>query len=123
MQLRFVFTLMFLTCFVSPVVAAADLDTGKIDQLTGAKGTLNKDEGVYKVSFPRTDVKVTVDGTPMPPFMGLTSWAGFKAGEKVEAMVMGDTALYQEEATPAMSAALDNGLWVTALHNHCFYDE
>jgi hypothetical protein len=102
---------------------AAELDGAKIDQLTGGKGTLNKDEGVYKVSFPRNDVKVTVDGTSMPPFMGLTSWAGFKSGEKVEAMVMGDIVLFQDEVNPAMSAALDSGLWVTALHNHFFYDQ
>jgi hypothetical protein len=102
---------------------AAELDGAKIDQLTGRKGTLNKDEGVYKVSFPRNDVKVTVDGTSMPPFMGLTSWAGFKSGEKVEAMVMGDIVLFQDEVNPAMSAALDSGLWVTALHNHFFYDQ
>ncbi len=114
MQLRFVFALMLIACLGSSA-SAADLDTAKIDQLTGGKGALNRDEGVYKVSFPRTDVKVTVDGTPMPPFMGLTSWAAFKTGEKVEAMVMG--------VNPAMSAALESGLWVTALHNHFFYDQ
>jgi hypothetical protein len=108
---------------LGPRVFAADLDAGKIDQLTGGKGTMNKEEGVYKVNFPRNDVKVTVDGMVMPPFLGLTSWAGFKAGEKVEAMVMGDIVLFQDEVNPAMSAALENGLWVTALHNHFFYDE
>ncbi len=101
----------------------AELDGAKIDQLTGAKGTLNKTEGVYKVTFARTDIKVIVDGTVMPPFMGLTSWAGFKSGEKVEAMVMGDIVLFQDEVNPAMSAALDNGLWVTAVHNHFFFDQ
>src|SRR5258706_152193 len=84
MQLRFVFALMLIACLGSSA-SAADLDTAKIDQLTGGKGALNRDEGVYKVSFPRTDVKVTVDGTPMPPFMGLTSWAAFKTGEKSQA--------------------------------------
>jgi hypothetical protein len=122
MQLRFAFALMLMMC-LGYAASAADLDTSKIDQLTGAKGTLNKDEGVYKVSFPRNDVKVTVDGTPMSPFMGLTSWAAFKTGEKVEAMVMGDIVLFQDEVNPAMSAALDSGLWVTALHNHFFYDQ
>jgi hypothetical protein len=114
---------MALVCVLAGGAVAAELDAAKIDALTGTKGTLNKDEAVYKVSFPRSDVKVTVDGTPMPPFMGLTSWAGFKAGEKVEAMVMGDIVLFQDEVNPAMSAALESGLWVTALHNHFFYDE
>ena len=122
MHSRFSLTLMLVACFVSPAFAA-DLDVAKIDQLTGGKGTLNKAEGVYKVNFPRNDVKVSVDGTVMPPFMGLTSWAGFKSGEKVEAMVMGDIVLFQDEVNPAMSAALDSGLWVTALHNHFFFDE
>src|SRR3954466_11724141 len=61
---------------LSTGATAAELDGAQIDKLTGGKGTLNKDEGVYKVSFPRNDVKVTVDGAAMPPFMGLTSWAG-----------------------------------------------
>ena len=100
------------------------LDTARIEQLTGAKGQMNAEEGVFKVSFPRTDVKVTVDGTPMPPFMGLTSWAAFKPGMKDGAiMVMGDMVLMQDEVNPVMSAALENGLAVTALHNHFFYDE
>src|SRR5687767_14515777 len=103
---------------------AAKLDGLRIDQTTGAKGQLNEAENVYKVSFPRDDVKVTVDGTPMPPFMGLTSWAAFKPGAKDGvAMVMGDMVLFQDEVNPAMDAALDNGLAVTALHNHFFYDE
>jgi len=105
---------------------AADtkLDTAQIEQSIGAKGQMNAEEGVFKVSVPRADVKVTVDGTPMPPFMGLTSWAAFKPGMKDGAvMVMGDMVLFQDEVNPAMSAALDNGLAVTALHNHFFYDE
>jgi hypothetical protein len=57
--------------------------------------------------------------------MGLTSWAGFTRGEKpgVEAMVMGDLVLFEDEVNPAMSAALDAGISVTALHNHFFYDK
>src|SRR5687767_9305430 len=102
---------------------AAKLDGLRIDQTTGAKGQLNEAENVYKVSFPRDDVKVTVDGVRMPPFMGLTSWAAFKPGMKEQAMVMGDIVLFQDEVNPAMSAAFDAGLSVTALHNHFFYDE
>src|SRR5439155_25587509 len=94
------------------------LDTAKIDEITGLKGKLNEPEGVYKVSSPRTDLKIAVDGWTMPPFMGLTSWAAFKPGLKGEVMVMGDLVLMQDEVNPVMSAALDNGLQVTALHNH-----
>src|SRR5216117_3292817 len=99
------------------------LNTTRIDELTGLKGKLNEEERVYKVSSPRTDLKISVDQWEMPPFMGLTSWASFVPGMKGEAMVMGDLVLMQDEVNPVMSAAFENGLQVTALHNHFFYDE
>src|SRR5437588_1787554 len=102
---------------------AADLNTARIDELTGLKGKLNDKEGVYKVTLPRADVKVVVDGWPMPAFMGLGTWAAFTKGAHTEAMVMGDTVLFEDEVNSAMSAALDNGLQVTALHNHFFFDQ
>jgi len=70
-----------------------------------------------------TDVKIAVDAWTMPPFMGLGSWAAFTEAKMGGVMVMGDTVLFQDEVNPVMSAALDNGLSVTALHNHFFYDE
>src|SRR5438132_11203552 len=104
------------------VSALAALDTAKIDNLTGLKGKFNEKEGVYKVTSPRNDVKVVVDGWTMPPFMGLGTWAAFTE-TKNGAMVMGDTVLFEDEVNSAMSAALDNGLSVTALHNHFFFDQ
>jgi hypothetical protein len=106
-----------------PLAVHAALDTNRIEQVTGLKGTWSAAEGVYKISAPRNDVKVNVDGWTMPPFMGLTSWAGFVDGKKEEAMVMGDLVLFQDEVNPVMSAALENSLKVTALHNHFFFDE
>src|SRR6266436_5897952 len=106
---------------VSIGIASGSLDTDKIDQATGLKGKLNEKEGVYKVTFPRDDVKVVVGGWTMPPFMGLGTWAAFTP-TKNGAMVMGDTVLFEDEVNAAMSAALDNGLSVTALHNHFFFD-
>src|SRR5438477_1590426 len=100
---------------------AANLNTARIDELTGLKGKMNEKEGVYKVTFPRNDVKVAVDGWTMPPFMGLGPWAAFTATPN-GAMVMGDTVLFEDEVNAAMIAALDNGLSVTALHNHFFFD-
>jgi hypothetical protein len=102
---------------------AADLNTARIDELTGLKGKMNEKEGVYRVTFPRNDVKVVVDRWQMPPFMGLGTWAAFTKGAHTEAMVMGDTVLFEDEVNSAMSAALDNGLSVTALHNHFFFDQ
>jgi Domain of Unknown Function (DUF1259) len=125
MRIASVIPILLLACL--PVVALSaepfQLDTSKIEAAAGAKGALNNDEGVFKVSYPRGDVKVTIDGTPMPPFMGLTSWAAFMPGTKSEAMVMGDTVLFQDEVNPVMSVALNNGLAVSALHNHFFFDE
>jgi hypothetical protein len=100
---------------------AAELDTARIDQITGLKGKMNEKEHAYKVTFPRDDVKVVVDGWTMPPFMGLGTWAAFTPIED-GAIVMGDTVLFEDEVNAAMSAALDNGLSVTALHNHFFFD-
>ena len=102
---------------------AASVDAAAVEAATGIKPEIT--DGVVKVSYPRNDVKVEVDGWAMPPFMGLTSWAGFTRGEKpgVEAMVMGDLVLFEDEVNDAMSAALAHGIAVTALHNHFFYDK
>jgi hypothetical protein len=109
-------------CVASIDIACGSLDTAKIDQITGLKGKMNEKEGVYRVTFPRDDVKVVVDGWTMPPFMGLGTWGAFTE-TKNGVMVMGDTVLFEDEVNAAMTAALDNGLSVTALHNHFFFDQ
>ena len=99
------------------------LDTSRIDEITGAKGTMFADEGVFKVTFPRADVPIKVDGRTMEPFLGFTSWAAFKSGVITESMVMGDLVLFEDEVNSVMDACLESGLAVTALHNHFFFDE
>ena len=116
----------FITVFVFLACAScayAKLDTNQIETVTGLKGIWNAEEGVFKISAPRTDVKVRVDDWTMPPFMGLTSWAAFMAGKTEETMVMGDLVLFQDEVNSVMTTALDEGLKVTALHNHFFFDD
>lgn len=98
------------------------LDVDKIGRAAGVAPVATPD-GVVKCSWPRTDVPVRVDGLSMPPFMGLTSWAALSPGGKAEAMLMGDLVLFQDEVNPAMDAAFDSGIEVTALHNHFFFDE
>src|SRR5438067_7207106 len=117
-----VFAHLALAGAVSPSLAAeGKLDTAKIEQLTGVKGELSEKEGVFKVTVPRSDLKVTVAGVKMTPPMGLASYAAFtKADGKT--MIMGDTTLLEDQVNPVMSVALDNGLEVTALHNHFFWD-
>jgi hypothetical protein len=102
--------------------AEAELDTSTIETVTGLKGSYNKAENVFKVSKPRTDIKLNVDRWTLPPFMGIASWAAFTPAPG-GAMLMGDTVLFEDEVNPAMSAALDAGLEVTALHNHFFFDQ
>jgi hypothetical protein len=101
--------------------AESALDTSAIEHFTGAKGALDEKEGVFKVSAPRKDLSVIVAGVKMSPPMGLTSWAAFQRDGKDD-MVMGDLVLTEDQISPVMSAALDSGLEVTALHNHFVWD-
>src|SRR5439155_11938067 len=105
----------------SAALAAEQLDANKIAAASGAKTTVTPD-GVVRIGWPRDDVKVHIDGVPLKPFAGLGSWAAFTAVPH-GAMAMGDTVVFQDEVTPAMDAAFANGLEVTGLHNHFFYDE
>ena len=110
-----------MTTLIAVALLAAGLNTAKIEELTGAKGKLDEKEGVFKVSLPRGDIAPTAAGVKLTPPLGLTAWAAFqKAGNKV--MVMGDMVCTEDQVNPAMSAALDNGLEVTAVHNHFFWD-
>jgi hypothetical protein len=101
----------------APHSSPAALDTARIEQLAGAKGKLDRSAGVFKVSVPRSDLALTVGGVKLTPPSGLTSWAAFQS-MGADAMVMGDMVLTEDQVNPAMSIALDNGLEVTALHNH-----
>ena len=103
------------------LAGAPSLDTAAIEELTGAKGALDAKEGVFKVSLPRADIKATAAGVRMTPPLGLTAWAAFTRAGK-HTMVMGDIVLLEDQVNPVMSAALDAGLEVTALHNHFFWD-
>lgn len=98
------------------------LDKDKYESLTGLKGSYNEKEKVFKASFPRNDIKISVDNTQLDPFMGLTSWAAFTPVDENKFIIMGDLALFQDEVNPVMSSLLNNNIEVTALHNHFFYD-
>ena len=80
--------------------------TKLIEDIAGVTGTVNTEERVFKITFPRTDVPVEVDGWKMKPFMGLTSWAAFRKGVEKESIVMGDLVLFEDEVNPVMSIAL-----------------
>jgi Domain of Unknown Function (DUF1259) len=105
---------------VSLAAPSAPLDAKAIGQASGTEAVASSD-GVVKIGWARTDVVVTVDGMKLPPAAGLGSWAAF-APMGPDAMVMGDTVVFEDEVDAAMDAAFAHGLSVTALHNHFFHD-
>src|ERR1700746_2381711 len=79
--------------------------------------------GVLKVNIPRNDLKITVAGVATPTPFGFGGWVALTKGTNGMDVMMGDLVLTQEEVNPVMSALLDNGIEVTALHNHFFWDD
>lgn len=100
---------------------AANFSADTIAEASGAKATIAPD-GVVRIGWLRDDVPVKVDRVPFPAAAGLGSWAAFKQ-DHGRTLMMGDTVVFQDEVDAAMDAAFANGLDVTALHNHFFYDE
>ena len=79
-------------------------------------------DGVLKVNIPRGDLKVTIDKRSAPTPFGFGGWVALTKGDGMEVM-MGDLVLTEDEVNPVMSALLENGLDVTALHNHFFWEQ
>jgi hypothetical protein len=115
-----VLTLALLTA--APALADPAIDGAAIERLTGAHGSWNDAEGVFKVTVPRDDMAVKVAGIAIVPAQGLSSWAAFRAGPG-GAVVMGDIVVAESQVDAVLSAALDAGLEVTALHNHFLREE
>jgi len=79
-------------------------------------------ESVLKINIPRNDVKVTIDGISTPTPFGFGGWLAMTKGTGGEDVMMGDLVLLEDEVNPVMSALLNNGIEVTALHNHFFFE-
>ncbi len=91
-----------------------------VEQAIGRSGQVQPD-GAYKLSFPRSDLKVTVNGVELKPALALGGWVAFsKPG--ADSMIMGDLVLAEDEVTPVMSSLERNGVQVTALHNHVLHE-
>lgn len=101
-------------------VQAAEIDPARIGEASGAVAKAQPD-GVIRIGWSRDDVAVTVDGVRLPPAAGLGSWAAFMPMDE-NAMLMGDTVVFEDEVDAAMDAAFKAGLDVTGLHNHFFFD-
>jgi hypothetical protein len=95
--------------------APAGLDVIAIDKAIGRSGQINGD--VYRVTFPRTDLNVTIGGVAIKPGLALGSWAAFKS-KGTQAVVHGDLVLTDPEVNPVISALQQHNFEITALHNH-----
>ena len=88
------------------------------------KGSYIEAEGVYTVPLPRADLKVKIKGEPVPTPLGFGGWVSVKKTlDGKSAVLMSDTVLLMEEVNPLIDAAHANGLEVSAIHNHFFYEE
>jgi biotin operon repressor len=108
-------------CLIAVATAAsagaADNDwQSKVGQALGKSGAASPD-GTYRVGMPRSDLKVTLDGVPLKPGFALGSWVAFRPMGQ-DAMVMGDLVLTQDEVNPVMKKLKEEGIEITALHNH-----
>ena len=96
------------------------LDTKKIDAIIGRSGEMK--DNVYKIGLPRTDLKVRADGVDIKPGLALGSWMAFERTGN-HAMVMGDLVLLESEVNPVLSKLEENGIEISAIHNHILNEQ
>jgi hypothetical protein len=113
-------TLLILTS--AAVAGAQDMpaDYKAVLDTLGKQGDFK--DSVLKVNIPRSDLKVVVDGIATPTPFGFGGWVALTKGSGGQDVMMGDLVLTEAEVNPVMTALLDNGLEVTALHNHFFFE-
>src|SRR5215207_9450490 len=95
---------------------AQEIDWQKVDDAFGRKAAVVSGD-VHRYGFPRTDLTVTLDGVTIKPALALGGWIAFKPAHG-GAMAMGDLVLLETEINPVMSKLIENGLEITAIHNH-----
>jgi len=117
-------TLIAVTCFSMALLTVHGQEIPADYQ--GVLKTLDKKgdykSSVLKINIPRNDLKVTIDGAATPTPFGFGGWLAMTKGDGGSDVMMGDLVLLEDEVNPVMSALLDNGLEVTALHNHFFFE-
>jgi hypothetical protein len=115
------FQLFVLSCaVVAAQTTPAANDWKAVEQALGRSGQLQAD-GAYKFGLPRSDLKVTVDGVQVKPTLALGPWVAFSSPGP-DAMLMGDLVIAEDEVSPVMLALQENGLQITALHNHVLHE-
>src|SRR5215216_2497488 len=116
-------TILLATLALPRLASAQDMPA----DYAGVLKTLNRQgdykDNVLKLNIPRNDLKVVVDGVATPTPFGFGGWIAMTKGTGGMDVMMGDLVLTQDEVNPVMTALLDNGFDVTALHNHFFWDE
>jgi biotin operon repressor len=100
---------------IGTAAGAQEIDWKKVDEAMGRTAAASGD--VHRYGFPRTDLQVTLDGVTIRPALALGGWAAFKPVHG-GAMVMGDLVLLETEINPVMAKLIENGLEITAVHNH-----
>jgi len=108
---------------LASAAAAQDMPADYQALMTTLGKTGDFKDGVLKVNIPRSDLKVTIKQRAVPTPLGFGGWIALTKGEAGHDVMMGDLVLTDEEVNPVMSAILSNGLDVTALHNHFFYEQ
>src|SRR4051812_20213932 len=117
-----ILSLLILSTFAAASAAAQDIpaDYQAVVQSLGRTGDYKA--GVLKVNVPRNDVAITVANVKTPTPFGFGGWIAMTKGTGGHDVMMGDLVLLEDEVNPVMSALLENGLEVTALHNHFFFE-
>lgn len=105
------------------VARAQDVPPVYQEVLTALGRTGDYRDGVLKVNVPRSDLRVTIGGRAAPTPFGFGGWVALTKGERGDEVMMGDLVLTEDEVNPVMSALLDRGIEVTALHNHFFHEQ
>lgn len=122
MKFRAAVALAFALSLVTPALAQEiPADYAQVLKTVGKSGDYKAN--VLKVNIPRNDVHVTIGKLDVPTPFGFGGWFAMTKGDGGDDVMMGDLVLLQDEVNPVMSALLDNGLEVTALHNHFFWEE
>jgi len=103
------------TAIIGASASAQEIDWKKIDDELGRTAAVTGD--VHRYGFPRSDLQVSLEGVTIKPALALGGWVAFKPAHG-GVMMMGDLVLLETEITPVMTAAIENGLEITAVHNH-----
>ncbi len=124
--MRLIVACLFSAILTSATSASAqDVDWQKVDSAFGRKPAVVSGD-VHRYGFPRTDLAVTLDGVTVKPALALGGWVAFKPmhaeamarSASGEAMAMGDVVLLESEINPVLTKLTENGIEVTAIHNH-----